>query len=96
MENTDIFTYTGDKLDDYLVTCILKKEKNIKLRTSLETLCHGLKRALKNFGYLHDITAKKCMSFSKSIKEFKAAMQDLNKSGKGHVTHHTEIYPKGH
>ena len=63
--------------------------------SSLETLRHGLKRALKSFGHEYDITDKKCLSFAKSQKAFDTAKKDLKQCGKGHVVHRAEIAPAG-
>ena len=61
----------------------------------LKLFRHGIKRALKNYGHLYDITDKKSTSFSKSIKAFESAMKDLKQCGKGYVTHKKEIEPRG-
>ena len=99
VENTDFFTYSEPELDGHLATfwwnARTRSGEKYKA-SSLETIRHGLKRALINYGHQFDITDEKgTTSFTKSIKAFKAAIKELKLTGFGHVTHRKEIIPEG-
>ena len=77
MPNTDFFTYTEDELDEHLATFYwnARTKKGEKYKAgNLDTLRHGLKRALKNYGHEFDITDDKNVGFSKSNKAFKSVV----------------------
>ena len=98
VEDTNFFVFTESELDKHLATFWwnARTNKGEKYKaSSLDTLCHGLKRALKEYGQEFDITDKKSLSFQGNCKAFKSAMKDLKQSGKGHVSHPPEIMPTG-
>ena len=84
-ESTDFFVFNEDELDGHLATfwwnARTKKGDKYKA-SSLETIRHGLKRALQNYGHAYNITDKKSASFQKSIKAFETAKKDLKQTEK--------------
>ena len=97
-EDTDFFNFTEQELDMHLATFWwnARTKKGEKYKTSsLETIRHGIKRALQSFGHEFDITDPKSASFQESIKSFRNVMKQLKKEGKGYVEHRTEIKPTG-
>ena len=62
-----------------------RKEKSTKVQ--VETIRHGLKRALQAYSHEFDTTDMKCA--------FCNAMKQLKKEGKGYVEHIPEIKPSG-
>ena len=94
LEDLDFFKYTEAELDHYLklwyFNAHTKKGEMYKYGT-LNTLRYGLNRALKKYGHNFDITNPASISFTKSIKAFEDACEELKKEGKAFVQSYKEI-----
>ena len=60
--------------------------------SSLDTIRHGLNRALKHYGHEFDITKPTLSSFIKSIKAFNDTVAELKQHGEGFMQN-TKLIP---
>ena len=83
VEDVNFFKYSEAELDTHFATfwwnAHTKKGDKYKA-SSLKTLRHGLKWAIKNYGYENDITDEKYTSFTNKIQAFKSAIKELKKT----------------
>ena len=98
LDDFDFFTFSEADLNKHLSTFWwnARTQKGEKYKaSSLETLRHGLKRAILNSGRKLDITCKTNDNLIESQKAFELALKDLKKEGKGYISHRKEILLEG-